>query len=394
MLDNNEVTRLKKLAISSITEQEQELSELSLMIHSNPELGFKEHKAAGWLAEYLNENGFLLEKGICDMPTAFRASYGSGSPKISFLAEYDALPEIGHACGHNLIAIAAIGAAASVKKAVDLCGGTVYVIGTPAEELIGGKVKMAKEGIFNRFDAAMMVHPGTYDTATITALAAVALDIEFIGREAHASARPEDGINALDAMILAFGAMNKLKEQIGKNERIHGIITDGGRAANIIPARSAANFLVRAENKEALEKLKGKALTCFTDAAKQVGARLNYKWGDSAYAPMLNNTLLASLFIDNMKQLGCQMPLSDEREKFGSTDMGNVSQVVPAIHPMLSIANENISVHSPEFADAAASEQGLNAIILSSKALAMTAIDLLTTPKHITEIRQEFIESL
>jgi metal-dependent amidase/aminoacylase/carboxypeptidase family protein len=303
----------------------------------------------------------LLEKGICDMPTAFRASYGSGSPKISFLAEYDALPEIGHACGHNLIAIAAIGAAASVKKAVDLCGGTVYVIGTPAEELIGGKVKMAKEGIFNRFDAAMMVHPGTYDTATITALAAVALDIEFIGREAHASAHP---------------------------------VTDGGRAANIIPARSAANFLVRAENKEALEKLKGKALTCFTDAAKQVGARLNYKWGDSAYAPMLNNTLLASLFIDNMKQLGCQMPLSDEREKFGSTDMGNVSQVVPAIHPMLSIANENISVHSPEFADAAASEQGLNAIILSSKALAMTAIDLLTTPKHITEIRQEFIESL
>ncbi len=393
MISINKVIKLKELAIARITEQESNLYELSLRIHSNPELGFNERKAAGWLTEYLFKNGFSVDKGACGMPTAFIASYGSGSPMVAFLAEYDALPEIGHACGHNLIAIAAIGAAAAVKQVIDHCGGTVFVIGTPAEELIGGKVKMAEEGTFNRFDAAMMVHPGTYDTATITALAAVALEVEFIGREAHASAHPEEGINALDAMILAFSAINKLKEKIGKNERIHGIITDGGRAANIIPARSAANFLVRAENEDALDRLKRKALNCFTRASKQVGARLNYKWGDSAYAPMRNNTALASLFIDNMKQLGYQMPLSDEREKFGSTDMGNVSQVIPVIHPMISITDETVTVHSFEFASAAASERGFKATIRAAKALAMTAIDLFAIPENITRSKQEFLNS-
>ena len=382
MTDKNTIKNLKSLAISSITEQQPKLHELSLKIHSNPE--------PGWLTEYLVENGFSLEKGICDMPTAFIAGYGSGNPKIAFLAEYDALPDIGHACGHNLIAIAAIGAALAAKQAIDCFNGTVCVIGTPAEELIGGKVKMVEEGIFSDIDVAMMVHPGTFNTATVNALAAVSLEVEFIGREAHASAHPEEGINALDAMILAFCAFSKLKESICKNERIHGIITDGGKAANIIPARSSASLLVRAENEVDLEMLKEKVLYCFTDAAEQIGARLNYNWGDSAYAPMRNNEMLASLFVTNIKQLGLDIPLFDEREKFGSTDMGNVSQVAPCIHPMISITDEKATAHSSGFADAAISEQGFNAIIRASKALAMTAIDFLSTPEYLIKSKREF----
>jgi len=298
--------RLKASVIAEIDSRCHQLSELSLKIHSNPEPGFHEVKAAGWLTHYLKENGFSIEPGICELPTAFRGSYGQGKPAIAILAEYDALPNLGHACGHNLIATCAVGAGIASKPAIDQFGGSILVIGTPAEELYGGKVIMADRGAFDNLDIAMMVHPGVHDTATTQSLACLALQVEFFGKAAHAAARPEAGINALEAMLQSFTAINSLRQHIKDKARIHGIITDGGEAANIVPAHSAGTFLVRAEDDTYLDELKQRVINCFTGAATASGARLEYKWGDIYYAPLRNNLTLAQLFSQNMQSLGAQ----------------------------------------------------------------------------------------
>ena len=381
---------LKDSVIAEIEAHRQQLRDLSLKIHSNPELGFQEVKAAAWLTQYLEENGFSLERGICELPTAFRGSYGQGKPAIAILAEYDALPELGHACGHNLIAGCAVGAAVAAKPAIDQLGGSLLVIGTPAEELYGGKVIMAERGAFDKVDIAMMMHPGVHDTATTQALACLTLEVEFWGKAAHAATRPETGINALEAMLQSFAAINSLRQHIKDKARIHGIITDGGEAANIVPAHSAGNFLVRAEDDTYLEELKEKVLNCFIGAATATGARLEYQWANVYYAPMLNNPTLARLFSQNMESLGRNMPLSNPNKGFGSTDMGNVSQLVPGIHPTVAIAPVEVSSHSPEFAKAAASEDGIQGMIDAAKALAMTVVDLVASAEIVTKIKQEF----
>jgi len=264
--------KLKASVIAEIDACRHQLSELSLKIHSNPELGFHEVKAAAWLTQYLEENGLSIERGICELPTAFRGSYGQGKPAVAILAEYDALPDLGHACGHNLIAASAIGAGVASKLTIDRFGGTILVIGTPAEELYGGKVIMAERGAFNNVDMAMIVHPGVHDAATTQALACLGLQVEFFGKAAHAAARPESGINALEAMLQSFTAINSLRQHIKDRARIHGIITDGGKAANIVPAHSAGTFLVRAEDAPYLDELKQKVLNCFIGAATASGA--------------------------------------------------------------------------------------------------------------------------
>lgn len=275
-----------------VDEQDEALIELSLKIHDNPEPGFKEEKASGWLVDFLAKNGFQIQKGIGGLPTAFKAVYGNGKPVIALFAEYDALPEIGHACGHNIIAASAVGAAVASKLIVDSYGGTVFVFGTPAEELFGGKVPMLHAGVFEGVDAAMMVHPGVLDTAISEALACIGLDIQFYGKEAHAAAYPEQGINALEAMILAFNAVNSLRQHIRDSARIHGIITHGGDAANVVPAYSSASFFVRTQDSIYLDELKQKVLRCFEGAALATGARLDYKWDEIVYAPMKNNLVL------------------------------------------------------------------------------------------------------
>ena len=384
------ISSLKNDIIDDVDAQRQLLFDLSTNLHDNPELGYEEVKAAGWLSEYLEKNDFHLEHGICSMPTAFIASYGGGKPVIAFLAEYDALPEVGHACGHNLIAAAAVGAATAAKNAVELLGGTIQVIGTPAEELSGGKLAMVEEGIFNNVDAAMLTHPGMHNTATIRALAAIAIDVEFIGRESHASASPEGGINALDAMIQAFNAINSLRQHLTAQQRVHGIIKDGGKAANVIPAHSSADFLIRAASLTELEELKNKVFDCFIGAAKATGATLKYKWGDYAYAPMKNNETLANLFLNNINLLGNPMVLCDKNEKFGSTDMGNVSQITPAIHPIVSITSLPLNFHTPQFARTAASEEAFQESLNAAKAMAMTATDLLANSSTLDKVRAEF----
>jgi amidohydrolase len=385
-----DLAKLKASIAASVEGQSRQLRDLSLKIHSNPELGFKEVKAAGWLTQHLEKTGFSVERGICKLDTAFRASYGEGRPAIALLAEYDALPKLGHACGHNLIGTGSVGAAVAAKEAIDRFGGSIQVIGTPAEELYGGKVLMVERGAFANLDAAMMVHPGSHNAALTTALACIALDVEFFGRAAHAAGHPQAGINALEAMLLSFTAINSLRQHIKDRARIHGVITDGGEAANIVPAHSAANFLVRSEDNDYLEELKERVLDCFVSGATATGARLEYRWGEISYAPMRNNLTLAKLFRQNMQSLGRRMPLSNPRSSFGSTDMGNVSQVVPGIHPGVAITSPEVVIHSPEFALAAASEEGIQGMLDAAKALAMTVFDLVASPETLARVKKEF----
>ncbi len=388
-----DIEKLKASVIGEIDASRHQLSELSLKIHSSPELGFQEVKAAAWLTQYLEENGFSIERGICELPTAFRGSYGRGKPAIAILAEYDALPNLGHACGHNLIAACAVGAGVASKLAIDQFEGSILVIGTPAEELYGGKAIMADRGAFDNLDMAMMVHPGAHDTATTQALACQALEVEFFGKAAHAAARPEAGINALEAMLNSFAAINSLRQHIKDEARIHGIITDGGEAANVVPAHSAGAFLVRAEDETYLDELKERVINCFIGAATASGARLEYQWGDIRYTPLRNNLTLAQLFRQNMQSLGREVKLSDSGQTFGSTDMGNVSQLVPSIHPKVAIAPEEVLIHSPQFAEAAASETGIRGLLDAAKALAMTVVDLVANPEIAIKIKEEFAQN-
>ena len=379
----------KALAIKEIDRRARELRELALKLHANPEVGFEEVKAAGWLTDFLAAEGFEIKKGICEMPTAFEASYGSGRPAIGFLAEYDALPEIGHACGHNIIATSSIGAALGVKAVLDSLDGSIFVVGTPAEEVYGGKALMADRGYFRQLDAAMLVHPDNADIATAQALACQTLEVEFIGKPAHAAARPEAGVNALEAMLLSFAAINSMRQHIRSSARIHGIITDGGQAVNVVPEHSACSMLVRARDDDYLDELKERVLNCFVGAATATGAELRYEWDEARYATMRNNMPMARLFQENMKPLKRNPLLIESRDAFGSTDMGNVSHIVPSIQPYVSIAM-GVPIHTHEFAAAAASEEGMRGMLDAAKAMAMTAIDLMAEPETMEKAREDF----
>ncbi|PPD57765.1 M20 family metallopeptidase [Dehalogenimonas etheniformans] len=381
---------LKESIKNSIDSQAPALTKIALDIHDNPELGFHEHQAAAWLTDHLKKNGFTVEMGIADLPTAWKATYGSGKPVIAFVGEYDALPEVGHACGHNLIGTASVGAAVAARQLADKFGGTVVMIGTPAEELYGGKIPMVKKGIFNDLDAAMLVHPDSVSVAMTQALAVVTLYIEYFGREAHASAYPEQGINALDAMVIGYTGVAALRQHIQSSARIHGVITDGGKAANVVPGYSAGNFLVRAMDLKYLEELKERVLNCFRAGALATGAELSYHWDEHAYEPLKANVTLAQLFTDNIKSLGREIVLDDPSHAFGSTDMGNVSQVTPSLHGFLSIAPKDISGHTKEFAMYAASEEGMKAMLDAAAGMAMTAADLFSSPETLARVKAEF----
>ena len=384
-----EIEKLKLKIKDSVESQKQQLTQLSLNIHDNPELGFEEEKASAWLTSYLEDSGFHVERGIAGLATAFRATYGQGSPRIALLAEYDALPKIGHGCGHNIIGVSAVGAAVASKSVIDQLGGSVVVLGTPGEEGLGGKIDMVKAKTFKEIDVAMIVHPNTRNMPTEEALACSSLEVEFFGRPAHAASQPHRGINALDAMILAFTSINSLRQHIRGDARIHGIITDGGEAPNIVPAHSAAAFLVRALDDDYLAELKDKVLNCFTGASVASGARLEYRWRDRTYAPMKSNMTLAGLFKQNLESLGRKVETCDPHFGLSSTDMGNVSQVVPSIHATIAIAPPEVLIHTPEFAAAAASQAGHKGLLDAAKAMAMTVADILQ-PGTIDKIRQEF----
>jgi amidohydrolase len=384
-----DIEKLKTVVNSEIDSHYVELADVSRQLHDHPEIAFKEKRSAALLIGFLEQNGFTVEKGIGKLPTAFSARYGNGKPVIVFLAEYDALPKLGHACGHNLIATSSLAAGLASRKAVDNLGGSVMIFGTPGEELYGGKAIMAAEGTFTDVDIAMITHPGGGDRVLMNTLACETLEVEFLGVAAHAAEAPELGINALEAMIQSYNAINSLRQHIGAAERISGVITDGGEAANIVPAHTAATFIVRAADDPSLDLLKKRVIDCFSGAAKATGAKLKYSWGER-YAAMVSNVALGRLFHRNMRTLGRSMRLGDNSILNFSTDVGNVSQLMPTIQPLVSIAPPDVLIHTPQFAAAAATDKALNSMLDAAKAMAMTAVDLLASRENLVKAWKEF----
>jgi amidohydrolase len=385
-----DIAGLKTAVIDAVDALYPPVAALSRELHDNPEVAFEEHRSSALLVDFLGKHGFKVEKGVCKLPTAFAGRYGSGRPVVAFLAEYDALPGLGHACGHNLIAAASVAAAVACKPAVDALGGAVAVFGTPAEELYGGKAIMAAAGAFDGVDAAMLAHPGGGNRVLMKTLACENLKVEFRGVASHAAAAPEMGVNALDAMILSFNGINALRQHIRASERISGVITGGGEAANIIPEHAAATFIVRAEDGVRLDALKKRVIDCFAGAARATGAKLKYSWGER-YEAMVSNVALAKLFHENMRSLGHAISLGDNNVMYFSTDAGNVSQLVPTIQPLVAIAPGGVLIHTPRFARAAATEDALRRMLDAAKAMAMTAVDLFSSPETMEKVKAEFL---
>ncbi len=359
-----------------------DLIALSHRIHANPEIGFEEEQAAQWLSETLLDAGFRVETGICDLPTAFIARAGSGPLHIGICAEYDSLPGIGHACGHNIIAAASVGAGIAAAKIADEVGLTVSVIGTPAEEVCdaGGKILLLERGAFEGMHAAMMVHPAPLDVVEFPIIAASMFEVCYHGKEAHASAFPERGINAADALTVAQTAIGLLRQHIRSTDRIHGIITKGGEAPNIIPAHTVAKYIVRANTLADLDGIKQKVVRCFEAGALATGSKLEIHGGKKPYAEMLHDPDMAAAYRRNAEALGRVFPTVDTSLKraAGSTDMGNVSLAMPAIHPAIGIDSLPAVNHQPEFAAHCVTEAADKAIIDGALAMAWTAVDLAT----------------
>ena len=361
-------------------------------IFDHPELKFEEVHAAQVLADELRNDGFSVELGVAGLDTAILATHpqASDGPTVAILGEYDALPEIGHACGHNLIAASALGACLALGKIKSGLPGRLLFMGTPAEEGGGGKVIMIDAGLFDGVDAAMMFHPASHTVVDRGSLAISEVKIEFHGKASHASGSPEKGINALDAVIQTFNGLNALRQHIKDGARIHGIITDGGAKPNIVPEFASAVFYVRAPESDYRDELLEKLRRCAEGAALATGATLSFEIVGHAYKAMKPNRTMGEAFAKNLEALGEPLnpPLADAG--LGSTDMGDVSQAVPAIHAYIQICDEKVAGHSREFAQASVSDRGREVMLIAAKVLAMTAIDLFTEPETMRRAKEEF----
>ncbi len=370
----------KAVAQEKLNSVRKRLIKLSHRIHGNPETGFKEVKAAAWISKALFEEGFEVKCGICDLPTAFSARSGRGSLNIAFCAEYDALPQIGHACGHNIIAAAAVGAGIASSAVADEVGLTINVIGTPAEESgdAGGKILLLERGAFNGVHSAMMVHPAPFDVLTPKIIAASMFEVQYTGKEAHASAFPEMGINAADALTIAQTAIGLLRQHILPTDRIHGIIIKGGDAPNVIPAFTAARYIVRGQTLSELENLRPRVYRCFEAGALATGSTLEILGGHKPYSEMIHDLDIARAFQHNSELFGRPFPDAgiSTLKTVASTDMGNVSRVIPSIHPMIGISSFPAVNHQQAFAACCITESADQAIYDGALAMAWTAIDL------------------
>ncbi|KAF0822620.1 M20 family metallopeptidase [Cytobacillus firmus] len=386
----------KNLIIKQIDELQDDFNRISTYIGENPELGHEEYKACKVLTEELEKHGFSVEIGTCGLPTAFTGTYDSGKegPVIGYMSEYDALPEVGHACGHNLIGTMGIAAGIGLSKVIHETGGKVIVYGTPAEETKGGKVTMAEAGIFDVLDAAIMVHPLDNFVKSGTSLAMDAIQFEFFGKSAHAAASPHLGINALDAVLQTFNSINALRQHIKPDARIHGIITEGGKAANVIPDYAVAQFYVRAAKREYVNELVEKVKNCAEGAALQTGAEMKWSFYEFSYDDMVTNSPLSEAFNKELISLGInEEEILEQKDGSGSLDMGNVSQAAPSIHPYIKICNEAYACHTHEFREAAMSDQAREAMILGAKAMALTGYEVLTNKELLQKIKAEFESS-
>lgn len=353
-----------------------ELIALSHRIHAHPELGFEEERACAWLSETLSGAGFSVETGICDLPTAFIARAGNGPLHLAICAEYDCLPEIGHACGHNIIAAMAVGAGIAAARVADDVGLKVSVIGTPAEENGGGKILLLDRGAFEGVHAAMMVHPAPADSILPKIIAAASFDVNYTGKEAHASAHPELGINAADALTVAQTAIGLLRQHIRVTDRVHGIITKGGDAPNVIPAHTSASYLVRSQTLEELETLRPRVQRCFEAGALASGATLEIVNRRKPYAEMHHDLDMSAIYKRNAEVLGRTFPDVTTEGASGSTDMGNVSLAIPSIHPMIGLDSLPAVNHQPEFTAHCVSDAADKAVYDGALAMAWTAVDM------------------
>jgi amidohydrolase len=384
----------KRKIITTINKNADKLWDISLSLFNDPETAFKEFHACKLLSETLRSLGYNVQGNVGNLKTAFLGTYGDDThPRIAILAEYDALVGLGHACGHNLIAAAAIGAGMALAALDPIIQAQIEVIGTPAEEGGGGKIKLAQAGIFDNVDAALMFHPSTKNMVLRPSLASSRLKLEFFGKASHAAAAPEEGINALDAMILTFNNINALRPTLGSKDRIAGVIIKGGEAANIIPAYTSADFSIRSLKTIRRDELVDKVVACAQAGAQAIGCELKYKI-TPGYKEIIPNRILAELFKSNLETLGREVSDPDPNERMGSTDMGDVSHIVPAIHPYLAIAPENIAGHTLEFKEYCNSKAGKSAMLDAAKAMAMTVVDLLSNPELLVKAKQELVSTL
>ncbi len=383
------IEQAKQRAQAAVDSVADELVRLSREIHAHPELAFEERYACGQLVPFVEAQGFAVRTPAYGMETAFRGEWGHGPVTIAICAEYDALPEIGHACGHNLIATAGVGAAAALVKALDPADARIVVLGTPAEEGHGGKVVMVREGCFDDVDVAMMAHAAPADIVELPMFGVAHVDVEYRGKAVHASVFPEQGLNALDAMVTAYQAIAQLRQHIRRDSRIHGIITHGGDAANIVPGYTKGTFYVRALKPWYMEQLKQRVKHCFEAGALATGCEVTIHWHEDAeYAPMLNNGPLGQAYRRNGEALG-KLFIDLKDLSTGSSDMGNVSQVVPSIHPNFGVGTPAFT-HSPEFTAAAITDAAHAGMLQTAKTLAMTAIDVALEPGLLDAVNADF----
>lgn len=381
----------KQKIVETVEAAREDLLKLSKNIHDNPELGFEEFKAVEFISETLEKHGFSVEKGYGGLPTSFRAdAKGNGDgPTVAFLAEYDALNGIGHGCGHNLIATCAVGAFLGLSSLLDSVPGRICIIGTPAEEGGAGKVKLLANGAFDNVDYALMMHPsgGGSNLVGRGGRAACTVKVNFRGKGAHSSA-PQNGINALSAVISVFNQIDMARPTFDPQDNINGIISDGGTASNIIPAFASCAFCLRADTMKRIEDLIQLIKTCVANAERLTGAKGEVTWDDIS-AERYPSKPICQAFKDNMHELGIEMTWPDPKKQYGSSDIGNVSIKIPAIHDYLSITDDaSIQAHTVEYAEAAASPKAQEVCLKGAKGLAMTGYDILSDPEFRKEIRE------
>ena len=403
-MPHDDLQELKRLACEAIDRRAATLIETADWIWAHPEIGHQEVEAARRLTGLLEGAGIPVEMGTAGMATAFKAELPGGQrtarPRVAILAEYDALPGLGHGCGHNLIGTSAIGAALALKEVMPRLDGSIWVLGTPAEESAapnsGGKVHMVNAGIFADVDAAIMFHPATETAVTLDrSLAARGFEFYFHGRAAHAAGAPEEGVNALDAVVLLYNAISMLRQQVRSDVRIHGIILSGGAAANIIPDYAAIRYRTRADDSDYLAEIVERVVACAEGAAKATGCRLEWKEYMPGYENTMPNPVLMDLMAANLQRLGLNVNTNRRRGGRGSTDFGNVSRRVPGIEARIAITEQpDVPGHSVEFREAAGSDRGRQAMLHAAKGLAMTAIDLLAEPATLDRAKAAFQEDL
>ncbi len=387
-----DVEALKQAVCDRVDALAPRLVHASRAIHARPELNYEEHFAHQLLTDLLEDQGIAPVRGAFGIDTAFDSLVGTEGPTIAVLCEYDALPGLGHACGHNIIATAGIGAGLAAAAVAEQAGGRLRIMGTPAEEGGGGKVKMARAGAFDGVDAAMMVHPADADLVRMDCIAIQELEVQYHGKAAHAAAAPWEGRNALDAAVLGYMNVAALRQHIRPNERIHGIFTKAGDKPNIVPSSAAMDWYIRSGTIDSLQPLTERVRVALESAATACGCTMDHAWVGERYANMIDNQPMVQAYVRNASRVGRTVrdPAETGRPVVGSTDMGNVSYLVPSIHPMIKVAPDGTPIHTLDFATSAASAEGDQAVIDGAKVMAMTVVDLWTSDALLADVRDHF----